>query len=330
MGRGATVPPRQSTRTSNAQIQTGHRQGGGGRGGGGGSGNGGGGVTGAGTSQAGNISEPCGMCGQATSAGAIGCDSCPLWYHPTTSCTGLQPATLQCIRDEGGDAVRFVCGSCRCSPQASADSTGSPDALSQLYSMVKALTMSVAELTKQVSSLTTQMQAGPQQHGQGSAPQSILRDEVREEVRELEEQRKRKDSLFIRGISAQNDVEFTNKFKSVCQAVTGQPLAPDSVFCIDRVKMLYRVKVTNVEHRTNILNTAKNLKDHSSWSTVFINRDLTYKQRQQRRLRVGAAQSDASPGNSAGSQQGSNRGPVTGRMAVDPPAPITAGGSNFH
>ena len=126
-------------------------------------------------------------------------------------------------------------------------------------------------------------------------------------------------------ISVQTDAEFTTQFKNVCQAVTGQPLAPDSVFCIDRAKKLFRVKISNADSRTNILNTAKNLKDHSNFSSVFINRDLTYKQRQERRLRGSTVLDGSRPGNSSQSHQGSLRGPQT-----DTPAPFEAGGSNFH
>ena len=289
------------------------------------------------------------MCGRETSNGAIGCDSCPLWYHSTTACTGLQPATLRCIQDEGGDAVRFVCVNCRCNPQPG-DTTVSPDAMSQLFSMVKALATCVTELTKEVSALkciNARVQSGQHQQTQGSLSQSLIRDEVREEVREHAERNKRKDSLFVRGISAQNNNAFVEVFKEVCHATTGQVIAPDTVFCIDRPKKLYRVKIANAEDRQKVLDTAKDLKDHSRYADVFINRDLTFKQRQQRRLRVRADAAGASQvsADAAGASQDENNpvapgapSPLPGRrlrsssvtVMGNTTAPQGASGVNFQ
>ena len=96
-------------------------------------------------------SDPCGMCGRHSGRDAVGCDSCPLWFCPSAACTGLQATTLQCILNEGEDAFRFVCSSCRCSPQSSgsggAGMVGS-EALSQLFEMVKALLESETSANK--------------------------------------------------------------------------------------------------------------------------------------------------------------------------------------
>ena len=99
--------------------------------------------------------------------------------------------------------------------------------------------------------------------------------------------KKRKDSLFERGISARDDGEFTETFKHVCRSITGNTITPDSVFCINIDKKLYRAKVSNFDDRNKILASAKDLWKISEFDTVFISRDLTYQQRQERRLRSG-------------------------------------------
>lgn len=280
------------------QGNTGHRQGGRGRGrgrGGAGGNNGGRVGAGGGTDISGNTT-PCGMCSEPTSDDAIGCDSCSSWYHPTTSCTGLQSDTLRCIHAEGGNAVRFVCSGCRCTPRNPASGSSSnisAEALSQLYAMVKSVIGTVTDLTKQVGVLVTRVEGGISRQNPDPASTSF-RDEVREGIRELDERKKRKDSLFVRGISARNDGEFTDTFKHVCRSITGNTITPDSVTCINRDKKLYRAKVSNFDDRNKILASAKDLRENSEFDTVFISRDLTYQQRQERRLRRGPSRNDDS------------------------------------
>ena len=53
---------------------------------------------------------------------------------------------------------------------------------------------------------------------------------MREGIRELDEREKRKKSLFVRGISARYDGEFTETFKHVCRSITDNNITLDSVF----------------------------------------------------------------------------------------------------
>ena len=42
---------------------------------------------------------------------------------------------------------------------------------------------------------------------------------------------------------------------------------------------MFRVKIDNEEDRKQLLLNAKNLKNNNSFKNIYINRDLTYKQR---------------------------------------------------
>ena len=115
---------------------------------------------------------------------------------------------------------------------------------------------------------------------------------MREGIRELDERKNRKDSLFVRGISVRNDCECTETFKHVCRKITGNAITPDSVFCINRDKKLYRAQVSNFGDCNEILAYARDLRESSDFNNVFINRDLTYQQRQERRQRRGPLRND--------------------------------------
>ena len=41
-------------------------------------------------------------------------DICPLWFHPTTQCTGIQQDSIAVIKITGSEAVASNCSRCRC------------------------------------------------------------------------------------------------------------------------------------------------------------------------------------------------------------------------
>ena len=95
----------------------------------------------------------CGMCSTVVPVGtdAIGCDMCPLWFHPTPQCTGLSQSSIDCILNEGGDALRFVCAACRCNTSSGDRQSGGNnavhgDTIGQLFQLIRGLAVTVAQL----------------------------------------------------------------------------------------------------------------------------------------------------------------------------------------
>ena len=119
----------------------------------------------------------------------------------------------------------------------------------------------------------------------GGAMEAENRAVFREEVRELMERDKRKESVIVRGISCAGEREFREKFAQVTGAVIGRSINPDSFFCIDQSKNLYRISILDSNLRKNLLDNAKNLKNNSDFRNVYLNRDLTFKQRQDLKTR---------------------------------------------
>ena len=114
------------------------------------------------------------------------------------------------------------------------------------------------------------------------------RRQVREEVREVQEQAKRRQSVIIRGLGASSPSGADSSFTALSEKMFGTGVELTDVVAIPNHQDLYRAKILNEEHRRLILTRAKSLKG-TEYGQVYIRRDLTYKQRQEIRDRFAAA-----------------------------------------
>ena len=270
----------------------------------------------------------CGTCNKELDEHSIGCDECEEWMHETEMCTGLTQNILDAIGGYNGQAIKFVCTKCRLkSNTVESNSSGSDDESSmaklvgQLFQQLKGLCSVVQGLAEQVKSLSTQVSEKTQPHSSESAtnphstpgiqapahpslsyasvtasqltqPQSVSEDYrkvVREELRELEEQRKRRTSLVIRGLGAPSAKDAVTRFETLSLDLIEQKVTLTDVVKIPSETDLYRGKVADDDVRKCLLDKAKNLKHSAQYSSVYIRRDLTYKQRQALKARREAA-----------------------------------------
>ena len=224
--------------------------------------------------------ENCGLCSLNVGEDCIGCDKCPLWFHPFTQCTGLNRSELNCVKSGGGRGIKFVCSACRCltgqslPPNITNSTVDESASISQLFAVVKALAESVAQLTQQV----TLMINNPVQ--QTSSSESFTRERLYAEMREFEERKKRVDSIIVKGTGAGNIGEFTNSFNEVSEHLINDRPQTSEIFCVNNDRCIYRVKLQSREVKTALLNNAKNLKYSDQFKNIYIQRDLTYSQRQ--------------------------------------------------
>ena len=101
---------------------------------------------------------------------------------------------------------------------------------------------------------------------------------VREELLELDERKKRRASLVIRGLGASYPADAVAKFAEVAHSLIGAKVVLSEPCRIKPGADLFRGNVHNSQHRKVILEEARNLRN-SSFSHVFIKQDLTYMQR---------------------------------------------------
>ena len=256
----------------------------------------------------------CGQCEGMTDDGAIGCDDCDLWFHPTVLCMGLPLAAITQIQQLGGAGLKFSCTSCRSKEGTSV----SKDSFTQLFRTVRELCKTVKHLSIQVQSLHSGT-AGPVPSVQGTGPAhpasfaNVVKSDafkiaVREEAVELEEQRKRKDSVIVKGITLDESDDMTADFKArfdfVCNRIIGATIPVTDLVKIDgdgNRPPMFRCKILNPSLRKRLLDKARDLKDHDDLKSVFIQRDLTYKQRQTIKARRRTTASQMAPPPQTGS-----------------------------
>ena len=128
-----------------------------------------------------------------------------------------------------------------------------------------------------------------QNHSSTRAPASRdqtqdYRTMVREELLELEERKKRRSSVVIRGLGAGSVNEASAKFAEITEALIGEKVVLAETCRIPSNGDLYRGNIHNQRQRQLILESAKNLKD-SPFPHVYIKKDLTYMQRMQLQAR---------------------------------------------
>ena len=241
-------------------------------------------------------SNVCGTCSLECGDDAVGCDRCSSWYHPSSMCLGLPKTVVGAIQECGGDGIAFICTSCRCSVSSKNADNANGSALQQLFQTVKMLCEAVQTLTKQMTSLDSKEGASPTL----DPTRGDLKLMIREEVREMEERAKRKDSVIVRGLIVSNGAQFSDAFNPIAQKLVGKIVPITNVVCIDRNKRLYRIKVVDDLLRTKLLESAKLLKS-SEFKNVYINKDLTFAQRKVLRERRAANSSSGLDKRVAGS-----------------------------
>ena len=127
---------------------------------------------------------------------------------------------------------------------------------------------------------TKQVQASQQHHHQSQDYRMM----VREELLELDERKKRRASLVIRGLRASSTTEAVTRFAEVTEFLIGEKVVLSETVRIKSNVDLFRGNVNNYRQRKLILEQSRGLKD-SPFAEVYIKRDLTYHQRMQLQAR---------------------------------------------
>ena len=260
----------------------------------------------------------CQVCSLVVGQDCVGCDRCPAWFHATPQCTGLATEAIDLILGDGGDAIAFICCSCRSQPGANPANDNSLVLQHQMFEMIKSLAASVAQITQQVATLNSSIQNLNTTSNTTTPGSPLSRDAMFAEFREYDERKKRRDSLIVRGLVCTADNDFPAKFGDLTAAITGSRVAVQKVHCISKPNHIYRVDIVDRDSRVNILQNAKKLKDNSQFSRVYINRDLTYQQRQDAKSRRSELRALGSPNHTPLGDPGHN-------LAGVPTAPGSGG-----
>ena len=245
---------------------------------------------------------PCLSYGKNVSGGpAIACDSCNSWCHGNEVCSGLSNVLIKLIVSQGGKQVKYLCTTCegkhdafapptpQSSPATQSSALNSNDissfgaAVADLTSTVKDLAITVATLNGGLNEVKTELAdiRGEVNNIKaivdsiGDVANSQTRASIREEVRELHEREKRRESIILRGFNVEDVVEKVNEISEFLCPNISRIILSDIVPLKSK---LIRAKILNSVHRRELLINAKKLAN-SPFSAYYITRDLTYNQR---------------------------------------------------
>lgn len=219
--------------------------------------------------------------------GGIECDECEQWCHGSQVCTGLPEDFVKQVLRHQGKGVKYVCTKCRLhTPSGTAkggkldqaDLASMRECMTQMFNTIAGLSNMVRTIDARISGNSLNVNANGNEL---TTDDTTVRTMIREEVREMHERDKRKNSIIVRGLQYGDD--FQNKFDGIVSF-----LIPDStnrITLTDVVPIspsLVRAKISNMNARLHLLSKTNKLRN-SQFSNIFISRDLTYTQRQELR-----------------------------------------------
>ena len=163
----------------------------------------------------------------------------------------------------------------------------------QLFQQIQGVCANLQALTEQVKSLASPVTTGSPPAPTAPAPappppnsvpptsqaSTEYRAAIREEIREIAERDKRKQSVIIKGLDASTPRDLSLKFKRLTSEVMDRAVEVTEVSSIPNHPHIFRAKITDEDSRNFILEKAKSLKDTENYKHVYISRDLTYAQR---------------------------------------------------
>lgn len=229
----------------------------------------------------GDPTDLCGTCHLLVGDDATGCDRCSSWFHSSSMCLGLPDSLVSSIR-EHGDAIAFICTDCRVGDRPVGGGGVGEAAFRQLFQTVKKLCETVQILSDQMRNIVD----GSVRQGIPPNPPPVegTRVLIREEIREMEERKKRRLSIIVTGLNIPDDSNLSAAFDPVARHLTGGPVPLSDIVCIDGDKKMFRAKVGSDAIKKKLLENAPSLAQ-GNFRNVYVNRDLTYVQRQELKRR---------------------------------------------
>ena len=111
---------------------------------------------------------------------------------------------------------------------------------------------------------------------------------IREELIELKERDKCRETVVIRRLHFTNETDFLYLFDHLTMTLLKKKIQLSDVTQLN--SHFIRAKILNKDDRISLLSSSSKLKNHPQYSTVYISKDLTYRQRQEIKNRRSVAQ----------------------------------------
>ena len=198
----------------------------------------------------------------------VECEGCKAGFHPDTLCLGIEDREISVLLDNTNGALVYKCCLCR------SGKSGATGAFNQLLKMVGVLAQGFKKsgfrsVGNTVSSSRVE-----------SAGEAVSRVEVMSHLRELREREKRSNSIMLRGLQTASTSAARDIFRKICDL-----LDVGIVELSEMVRVgpnnLFRATVINADLRREVLMRSHELRRSDNFARVYVDRDLTYQQRQE-------------------------------------------------
>ena len=256
----------------------------------------------------------CSTCHSEVSPPSLSCGRCGHRIHSKQTCSGLTSRFASQLINYSGDSIqfKFICNSCKAAP-LDGDDTDLNTTIRNLSKTVQDLSVLVsglmdwkasldADLCESVRKLSSSVSgllewrdslagdrstvAGP---SASSAPPPPALDDsraiIREELVELREREKRRDSIVVRGLDYVSEVDFRDRFEQLSTFLINKSVHLSEITQLN--PRFVRARITNKEDRSLLLSSTSRLRNNRFFSSVFVSRDLTFRQREEIKRRRG-------------------------------------------
>ena len=186
------------------------------------------------------------FCGCSLTIDSIDCRDCGRSFHPVSECVGLKRGVIDGLLEDKVRAITYHCIQCRCGQHDKKTSLGSIDSLVG-ESAFNQLVVAVGALCAQVRLLMSNTSAAQSQDITPHAPEQALpgnfaksahfNQVVQEEVREVQEQMKRKQNIILRGLG-----ESVADVKTGIQGVVRRLIGGLNATCMRSLELIVRLE----------------------------------------------------------------------------------------
>ena len=217
----------------------------------------------------------CAFCTAVLLDKTVRCSGCGDLFHAHEACCGVGNRIIYCLLTEKCGALQYFCCRCRVRVDGRRDACGAAGAssLDWLLKIVAVLSRRESEMAGKLEAISHRCErAGEQAVG------GLSRESVQIELRELQERERRQNSIVLRGCQTDNDRLLRRKL-DVCLFLDVGTVEFSDFVNIGNTG-LFRAKIRDREQRMVLLNNVMRLKNSEQYRFLYIQHDLTYRQRQ--------------------------------------------------
>ena len=213
---------------------------------------------------------------------SVACEKCSKKFHAEERCLGVNNTVIEALLIENS-AISYNCCVCRGSSNNFNGSMG--QVMGIIGSLVSDMRKVMAEISLRTGNAHSHNNSVDASNVAGHSISETASNQmpfrpgnaIMNEIREVYERDKRKNSVVIRGVMNKSEHEVKNIFNGACSY-----LAVGNIQISDLTKLspsVWSGKVLDTPSRLKLLSETKRLRSSNIFKDIYIQRNLTYRQR---------------------------------------------------